>query len=418
MGDLLRRTTSLAGEERREVPAQVVEEGGAVYLVKPGADGEPRRILLERDAGFYRAATAEQRDAQVFPHLIHLYISSRCNLSCPVCYEAGEDPEPSLQEIQATLRGLRGRFITLMGREPTCREDLPRIIRLAARRNNVSLLTNGVKLADADYTRELSRCGLQTVTLSVNGLSDDVYRRMNGAPLLETKLRALDNLRACGIKTIVSMTLARGINEDQLRPMAELCLDRLDHVHQLRVRSLSPVGKHLEVNQYCMSEMVELLTGALGIPARDAHAEQRARWAVTSKLGPLAPRFLRDYLTPRLCTLSFHVRRRGDGVAAVVNGPALDGDESQTLLSLALSLARSYGPGLLLDNLALLLRLPPRRRARELMIMLKCWPNLDTLDLEENRKCPSLYMRTADGQAEPFCLANIRHAVVGEEEQP
>jgi len=386
----------------------VVREGDAVYLIKPGPDGEPVRALLERDAGFYCEATAEQRPDQVFPHLIHLYIASRCNLSCPVCYEAGEDPgfEPTLDEIAATLRGLRGRYITLMGREPTCREDLPQIIRMAARHNNVSLLTNGVKLADAAYARRLSRCGLQTVTLSFNGLSDEVYRSMNGAPLLQTKLQALDNLRECRVKTIVSMTLARGVNEDQLRPVVELCLDRLDHVHQLRVRSLSPVGKHLEVDQYCMSEMAELLTGALGISPRDAHAEQAARWAITRKLGPLAPRFLRDYLTPRLCTLSFHVRRRGRGVVPLVRSAYMDAAGST--LPMGWGLARAYGPGLLLDNLALMLRLPPRRRARELMIMLKCWPNQDTVDLVENRKCPSLYMK--DGRAEPFCLANLRTA--------
>jgi hypothetical protein len=39
------------------------------------------------------------------------------------------------------------------------------------------------------------------------------------------------------------------------------------------------------------------------------------------------------------------------------------------------------------------------------MVILRCWPNIYTIDLEENKKCLSTFFK--DGSFKPFCYSNI-----------
>ena len=404
---IIKETRSLSPLSGAVVPAQIIAEGGAIYLLKQDEEGREYQTLVERDPEFYRRASRHQPVAQIYPHLIHLFISARCNLNCPVCYEhkdAGR--EPSLDEIARMTRPLSGRFITLMGREPTCRQDLLEIIRLVKPRNNVTLLTNGIKLAEYDYVKGLKRSGLDVVTLSFNGFEDSIYEALNGQALLETKLRALDNLKRVGLKTILSATIARGINDHQIRRLCEFCLHNRSYIYELRIRSISPVGRHLPVEQYCMSELVDLVAGALDLRQEDLIKEQEFRQLILEKLGPLIPAFLRDYLLPRLCSFSFHIQGE-QAIKTLCHDLDLErlGRPGITQHRLIWHLLRTFGLPYVLENLSVLLRIPMKKRSQNIMVVLKCWPNLMTIDLQEDHKCPSLYLK--DGEATPFCRSNI-----------
>ena len=149
-------------------PARVVERDGSVFLEKSLASGRTQSVLVERDAAFYkRFASAELTGKhRIMNHFF--YVTSRCNLKCPVCFEGMRDiEEPSLDVLKAELEKLRGTRVALCGAEPTCRGDLPELIRAVNRRNTAVLMTNGIRLADMKYLRSLRDAGLCYVILEV-----------------------------------------------------------------------------------------------------------------------------------------------------------------------------------------------------------------------------------------------------------
>ena len=116
-----------------------------------------------------------------------LEVTSRCDLSCPVCLAAADrhGSDASLAEIMGwldVLVGSGGRVhIRLSGGEPTVRDDLPEIVALVRSRgfDIVQLNTNGVRIAlEPDYLAALAKAGLDCVFLQFDGVADNVYRRL------------------------------------------------------------------------------------------------------------------------------------------------------------------------------------------------------------------------------------------------
>ena len=305
----IKQTKSLSPVSYNEVEARVINDDGRVYLEKQDEQGRAYKFLIEKDYEIYNLMTKAKPSVQVRPINFQIAISSECNLNCPICYEPKHKAEPSLEDIEGILRNYKGKVVVLCGREPTCRSDLFQIIKISNKRNRASLLTNGLKLADYEYVLRLKKSGLRLIFFSFNGFKDDIYQKMNGRPLLDMKLRALDNIKRIGIPTILSATLAEGINDDQIKKLCEFCLDNRSFISALRIRSISPVGKHLNIEPYCMSGLLELLAGALGIKREDIIKEYIFWQEIINSLKFIIPVHVRTYASSRLCTLAFHIKK-------------------------------------------------------------------------------------------------------------
>jgi len=71
--------------------------------------------------------------------------------------------------------------------------------------------------------------GLNLAYLQFDGLSDDVYQKTRGEPLLDLKLAAIENLYAVGIRTVLVPTIAKGVNDDQLGRILRFAIERMRH---------------------------------------------------------------------------------------------------------------------------------------------------------------------------------------------
>lgn len=381
-----------------EVDGRIIRTDGGVYLQKNAGNGPSRRRLIMQDTALYELLSGAPVDQQVRGSHAMLHVSSRCNLTCPMCYETGKpEDELSLAEIRGIVSGYRGKHVTLAGREPTMREDLCDIIRVVEERNHSVLLTNGLRLADSRFVSELQRAGLSIVTLSFNGFSEASYTEVNGGALLEQKLQALDNLRQAGLPTVLSATIVRGVNEDQIRPLFDYCLEH-KFIVELRLRSHTPVGHHLGIEQLTLSELLDLICLATTMDRREIHWEVEALARYFELTGF-------EYVRPKTCSLVFSVVRRGGRILPTGHGllPLQKIPASAADLLFFVRFVRDSMRYYRFGGLAPLLR---RGRSRStLRVTLKSWPNLDTLDLKENMKCNTMYYR--HGAAQPFCLANI-----------
>jgi uncharacterized radical SAM superfamily Fe-S cluster-containing enzyme len=169
-----------------------------------------------------------------------LDVTARCDQHCPWCFaraeRAGADGgEPSLGDIERWYDRLvelgeeRPFNIQLSGGEPAVRGDLPEIISLGRAKgfDYIQLNTNGRRLgadaADGEtaygggeygeaFARRLAGAGLTTVFMQFDGMSDIVYNLLRGEPLLDVKLRAIDNCAKAGLPVTLVPTIVRGVN--------------------------------------------------------------------------------------------------------------------------------------------------------------------------------------------------------------
>ncbi|MBN1655148.1 MAG: radical SAM protein [Deltaproteobacteria bacterium] len=407
---IIRNVKSLSPLTYKEIDAQVINQDGKVFLEKRDEEGQVYRTLMDTDYDFFQRMTRDRVDKQVPPNSIDLYVSSVCNLNCPLCYEdIGGKEELSLPEIENLLRNVKGKVVVLMGREPTCRKDIFEVIKLATKHNRACLLTNGIKLADYGYAVKLKEAGLDVITFSFNGFNDEIYRKTNGKPLLDVKLKALDNVKKLGIKTCLSVTLARGVNDDQIKQLCDYCFDNQSFIYELRIRTAEPIGRHIDgVEPFCMSEMIDLVSKSLQLQKADILKEYDF-WEqlVATKLIPV-PTVIRRFVRTRLCSFNFHIRRDAGKYSCLGSHVDLEAIKHAKFKQplMVYYLLKSYGLQYILNNLSIVFKLPYKgAESNSMMVVLRSWPNVYNVDMAEIMKCPSQYYKR--GQFLPFCYANI-----------
>jgi len=171
---------------------------------------------------------------------LRVSVTDRCNFRCTYCMpkEVFDRDYPFLphaelltfEEITRLARIFIGQGvekIRLTGGEPLLRKDIERLVAmLAALRTrdgaplDLTLTTNGSILARK--ARVLAAAGLKRVTVSLDGLDDAVFRRMNDVDFPVAAV--LDGIAAAadaGLAPIkVNMVVKRGVNEHEILPMA------------------------------------------------------------------------------------------------------------------------------------------------------------------------------------------------------
>jgi cyclic pyranopterin phosphate synthase len=169
-------------------------------------------------------------------HDLRISVTDRCNFRCSYCMPAevyGRDyaflPRQQIltyEEIARLARllvGLGVEKLRITGGEPTVRHDLPELVRMLAvieRVRDLTLTTNGTALRR--LAGPLAAAGLRRITVSLDSLDDEVFRRMNGIDWPVG--RVLDGIaaaRAAGLDPIkVNTVVRRGVNEDSILPLA------------------------------------------------------------------------------------------------------------------------------------------------------------------------------------------------------
>ncbi|MFP4116402.1 MAG: radical SAM protein [Candidatus Aenigmatarchaeota archaeon] len=200
-----------------------------------------------------------------------LYITNNCNSSCRICYQESKigdrGGEMEKERIQKVLDRIgKNKRVTLIGGEPTVRDDLFEIIRMVKEKGHEpEIFTNGLKLSDIKYVKKLKEAGIERVYISLDGFEEEIYEKMRGdASQLKAKLLALRNLEAMEMSTVIASVIGKDINEDQIESLIEFGLDSIrestDHIDGLLFYGLTDTGRcELREHETSTVELLKLL---------------------------------------------------------------------------------------------------------------------------------------------------------------
>src|SRR5215213_303385 len=164
---------------------------------------------------------------------LRVSLTDRCNFRCFYCLPHGEPPIApkeqmlSYEEIEYVCElfvSLGIEKIRLTGGEPMLRRDIDTIVGKLTKFKTSGLLdlaltTNGYFLPERAHA--LKEAGLDRVTISLDSLKRDVFKRMTGVDVLDKVLAGIAAAKAAGLEPIkINAVIVRGHNEDEVADFA------------------------------------------------------------------------------------------------------------------------------------------------------------------------------------------------------
>ena len=189
------QTTSMCPKCYETIPAKTLVKEGAVYLTKHcDKCDHGEEVMLGPDAQKYKELFGpETKEWMDKIDTCILNATDRCNMDCMHCYHMPDDTaDENIQKIIDGAQTERPNYI-LMGAEPTVRKDLPELITklTEAYGKPVGIYTNGIRLADKAYLRELQDAGLAFICFSLH-----TQKYINNDVIWAKKEKALTNIIA------------------------------------------------------------------------------------------------------------------------------------------------------------------------------------------------------------------------------
>lgn len=168
---------------------------------------------------------------------LRISVMDRCNFRCIYCmpeekFHSGfnflkSSERLSFDEIFRVTKlftDLGVSKIRITGGEPLLRVNLSELIgdlSTLEKIEDIALTTNGVLLKK--YSEELKACGLNRITVSLDSIDPEQFRKMTGGRgKLETVLEGISEALSVGFKQVkINAVIKRGINDDQVIEMVD-----------------------------------------------------------------------------------------------------------------------------------------------------------------------------------------------------
>jgi len=277
---LPKETQSLCPECTAIIPAIILEEDGRVMMMKTCREHGAFKDIVYSDVKVYLKMeeydfgdnrgimNPKVTNAEVCPtdcglcdiHTSHtglanIDLTNRCNLTCPICFAnanaAGYLYEPSFEQILKMLQTLRDerpvavRIIQFSGGEPTVHPRFLDCLRAAKDLgfSHIQIATNGLLFRDLEFAEKAKEAGLHTLYLQFDGLTDDVYLKTRGEPLIEAKVKAMENVRKAGLKIVFVPTIVRGVNDHQVGDILKFALQNIDIMSGISYQPVTFTGR-------------------------------------------------------------------------------------------------------------------------------------------------------------------------------
>ncbi len=187
--------------------------------------------------------------------MLNIDLTNRCNLHCPICF-ANSDASGYLYELDfEQARSLiasvaadkpRPACLQFSGGEPTLHPVFIRLLREAKKGgfSQLQAASNGLRFArEPDFARAASDAGLNVIYLQFDGVTEEVYQRTRSRPLLDLKMKALENIYNAGMRTCLVPTIVKGFNDDQIGAITRFAVDNSMQIIGISWQPVSFTGR-------------------------------------------------------------------------------------------------------------------------------------------------------------------------------
>ncbi|WP_298003468.1 MULTISPECIES: radical SAM/SPASM domain-containing protein [Anaerolinea] len=177
------------------------------------------------------------RSVPLAPYRMDLAITYRCNNQCAHCYNARprDFQELSTEKWKSIIQKLWDigiPHLVFTGGEPTLRNDLPELIEFAEKTGMITgLNTNGMRLANPDYLKQLVDAGLDHVQITLESHIEFIHDEM-------VAHRGAWRLTVEGIRNALKSSLYVMTNTTLLQQNSPFILDTIQFLHELGVPTI------------------------------------------------------------------------------------------------------------------------------------------------------------------------------------
>src|SRR6185312_4531024 len=210
---------------------------------------------------------------------LRVSITERCNFRCVYCMPKevyGRDHQflerkellsfEELTRVVAVFASRGVKRVRITGGEPLVRKNVEELVAMLHEIGGIdlALTTNGALLPQK--AQALADAGLSRVTVSLDSVDDAQFRALNDVDFpVDRVLEGIDAAAAAGLPVKINAVVKRGVNDDQIVPMASFFRER---GHTLRFIEFMDVG---HTNGWRLDDVV---------PARDVVAALDAEFGV------------------------------------------------------------------------------------------------------------------------------------------
>ena len=257
---------------------------------------------------------------------LRVSLTDRCNFRCFYCLPHGEPPIApkeqmlSFEEIEYVCEifvSLGIEKLRLTGGEPMLRRDIETIIRKLSRFKSTGLIdlaltTNGYFLPER--ARALKEAGLDRVTISLDSLKGDVFKRMTGVDVLEKVLAGITAAKEAGLEPIkINAVIVRGHNETEVADFAAFAREHDVKMRYIEFMPLDSGHEWSRADVVSGKEIRERISERFPLvqveAARGSETSARYRFAdgAPGEIGIIAP------VTEPFCGACSRIRLTADG---------------------------------------------------------------------------------------------------------
>src|SRR6478672_9871655 len=257
---------------------------------------------------------------------LRVSLTDRCNFRCFYCLPHGEPPIApkeqmlSYEEIDYVCEifvSLGIEKLRLTGGEPMLRRDIETIISKLTRLKSsglrdLALTTNGYYLPER--AQSWKDAGLDRVTISLDSLKRDVFKRMTGVDVLDKVLAGIAAAKKAGLEPIkINAVIVRGHNEDEVADFAAFAREhdvKMRYIEYMPLDSGHDWSRSDVVSGKEIRERIEERFPLTGINvARGSDTSSRYRFSdgAPGEIGIIAP------VTEAFCGACSRIRLTADG---------------------------------------------------------------------------------------------------------
>jgi len=317
---LPKKTNSVCPECGKVIEADLFQKDDKVYMEKECKDHGKFCDLYWSDVEMYLKAEKYAHDGiglrnPMDPNLeenenVHIFVgdmrvdmltctalamvdlTNRCNMNCPICFananQQGYIYEPDFETICKMLDVLRAEepikcaAVQFSGGEPTIHPQFLEIIKAAKEKkfSQVMVATNGIEFSKRyDFFKAASQAGLNTVYLSFDGVTDDVYLQARDRKMLSVKLQVIANCRKLKEETgkcpsiVLVPTLVRGVNDHQIGDIARFAFENADVVRGVNFQPVAFTGRitreEVSKGRFTLTDLVTSFSEQTGYTSKD-----------------------------------------------------------------------------------------------------------------------------------------------------